>query len=670
MFVSSFPFYLLIFWSLSLVSAVNGDTVDTLRQQLLEAKEENLSRRLQLIELKDEVLSCKQKNMDLEKQNSDLRGSNTLAEQKISDLNSELNILKSQHQSKNIQSSVVDSLSGLSDSLSKSIEDVSLGGISNSFSKSMENVTFSGLSNFFSKTISDVKKKVDDSGFTISEIVNSVSDYVLDKHGKIASQLWEAAENGNLDSIPDILDSLKEGVELVVNKKEHHSGDTALHKSSKGGHNEIIEYLISRGAVLDAKNNMGWTPLNTASCFGQVQTVKFLISKGAKVVDSESETTVLHATVCADISEATDHIQIFEEYLSLGIPIDIVDKGGMSPLYSACKEGFIDWARYLLKRGANPSAADLDGNTLLHLSTSAGNIPLTKLILTELNHLLDKSNNDGMTSLHVARNRDVVDLLIEAKINVNQEDKNGATALHFACVNGDIDVVEVLIRAGAKVTVENIKVNTTLHSALAKYSSQHNTIFDILAAAGALSDINKPNAIGDTPLHVAVRSANIAAVKKLLANGADPNVVNSEGETALHMASHPACTHGIELVNALLTKADVTRVNGKGETALHVAVSKSGTSLWQQWLGNNDVAEALLVAGSDPNKKNYDGKSALHLEVGNYCRPAVVEALLAYGGKVGLFTSSTMLGSAHSSIDLAKKNPNCNKIIDRIVHHH
>ncbi|MGF2075872.1 ankyrin repeat domain-containing protein, partial [Enterococcus casseliflavus] len=61
------------------------------------------------------------------------------------------------------------------------------------------------------------------------------------------------------------------------------AGETPLHGAAFRGVNEIVEYLVSKGAVLDARDKRGWTPFTIASgiSYGDVfkqqpQTAKLL----------------------------------------------------------------------------------------------------------------------------------------------------------------------------------------------------------------------------------------------------------------------------------------------------------------------------------------------------------------------------------------------------------
>ncbi len=76
-----------------------------------------------------------------------------------------------------------------------------------------------------------------------------------------------------------------------INEKDSR-GATPLHCAVEGGHREIVQILLDKGADLQAKNDFGNTPLHEASYRGDIELVKFLVSKGAdlkaKAVDGKT----------------------------------------------------------------------------------------------------------------------------------------------------------------------------------------------------------------------------------------------------------------------------------------------------------------------------------------------------------------------------------------------
>jgi len=88
-----------------------------------------------------------------------------------------------------------------------------------------------------------------------------------------------AVKTGDLKNVKEAIE--KQGVspnyvEASVNKR------TPLHWASDYGQVEVIEYLLSKGANIEAKDNFGITPLLAAVYEGHENAVKTLLQRGAR----------------------------------------------------------------------------------------------------------------------------------------------------------------------------------------------------------------------------------------------------------------------------------------------------------------------------------------------------------------------------------------------------
>jgi len=108
---------------------------------------------------------------------------------------------------------------------------------------------------------------------------------------------------------------------------------------------------------------------------------------------------------------------------------------------------------------------------------------------------------------------------------------------------------------------------------------------------------------GLSPLVLAARSGDTAAIKLLVARGADPNLADTaaNGWTPMEHAIHK---HQVAAVTALLDAgANVNATSRNGTTALMMAAG----------YGYTDVVELLLARGADRTLKNAKGETALDL---------------------------------------------------------
>ncbi len=158
------------------------------------------------------------------------------------------------------------------------------------------------------------------------------------------------------------------------------------------------------------------------------------------------------------------------------------------------------------------------------------------------------------------------------------------------------------------------------------------------AAAAVLSAATSVNAIVDSEneLWSAVRiSGNPDTAQRSPAVGANPNVPQSAGRTAVRLASDttsPAVRPG---GGAPERKADVA--NGKGETSLRLVAEAHRSSAGLLWSaartpGNLEIVRRLLASGVNPNIPDDAGRTAVH-RAASGGGPRILAALLRAGGK-------------------------------------
>jgi ankyrin repeat protein len=176
--------------------------------------------------------------------------------------------------------------------------------------------------------------------------------------------------------------------------------------------------------------------------------------------------------------------------------------------------------------------------------------------------------------------------LLAAGANVNAAEPDGATALHWAAYEDDVETARLLIRGGADVKAANRYGMTPLSLAC---TNGNGPMVELLLEAGADPNTTLPG--GETALMTAARTGSLAAVKALLARGADPHRKEPKfGQTALMWA---AAEGHAGTVRALIAAGADFRVRTPlGFTAFLFAVRE----------GRIEVARALLEAGADVNE--------------------------------------------------------------------
>ena len=161
--------------------------------------------------------------------------------------------------------------------------------------------------------------------------------------------------------------------------------------------------------------------------------------------------------------------------------------------------------------------------------------------LDELNSLLASHKNVNVrdsatdsTALEIAvqhGNREMVQSLLWAKVDVNAKNRSGQTVLMMLTETVTPDIVWDLINAGARVHLKDNDGDTALSEAAQINNTE---ALKVLLDAGA--KVNTTNDDGETPLMLASDRGLVNNVRALLLAGADVNAKSKEGRTALNFA--------------------------------------------------------------------------------------------------------------------------------------
>jgi ankyrin repeat protein len=134
---------------------------------------------------------------------------------------------------------------------------------------------------------------------------------------------------------------------------------------------------------------------------------------------------------------------------------------------------------------------------------------------------------------------------------------------------------------------------------------------------------------GRTPLHWAVATGNIAAIKLLIANGADVAVTAASGATPLH----EAVARETSTVAKLLIEngADVAAISASGMiTPLEIAMHSENAELTKLFIENGAAFSHLNYA---------DGSTPLHHAAGHHERTEVLKLLIENGADISATAS-------------------------------
>jgi uncharacterized protein len=221
-----------------------------------------------------------------------------------------------------------------------------------------------------------------------------------------------------------------------------------------------------------------------------------------------------------------------------------------------------------------------------------------------------------------AQDESSVRALLKQHADVNAQQGDGATALHWAAYLDNLTIADLLIKTGARVDAANDLGSTPLHLACTNRSA---AMVDRLLDAKANPNAKLVN--GETVLMTCGRTGEAKAVKALLVHGADPKAKEPKhDQTALMWAvaeGHPQAVallieFGAEVrarssIYVQTVVGEQTQRAGREELNYDVPRGGSTAILFAARNGDVESAELLLAKGADPNDSLPDGTSALVL---------------------------------------------------------
>ncbi|KAI9340248.1 26S proteasome non-ATPase regulatory subunit 10 [Obelidium mucronatum] len=180
-----------------------------------------------------------------------------------------------------------------------------------------------------------------------------------------AQTIQVAAFNGALDVVKSLVDAQPSAVKSIDEDQR-----TALHWAASGKHINVVEYLISKGADVNAQDDVSclsnqtqnktnietkakWTPLMIAASVGAGPIADFLIINGADVnLQNENKQTPLFYAASKGWLDLGNIAIVRLLLQQANVKLDIEDKSGNSVLHVAVENGQAEIAVLLVEAGA------------------------------------------------------------------------------------------------------------------------------------------------------------------------------------------------------------------------------------------------------------------------------------------------------------------------------
>ncbi len=197
--------------------------------------------------------------------------------------------------------------------------------------------------------------------------------------------------------------------------------------------------------------------------------------------------------------------------------------------------------------------------------------------------------------------------------------------LHYAVEKGDYDLVNSLIKNDANVNIQDRNNKTALHYAVSSYGDIQNVNKMVMLLVESGAKIDTQDSDGKTALHYAAASNKDEIVRLLLKEGANEEIKDKSGKTFLDMVASG-------------TKSFLLNVLHPGGLLHHAAKE-----------GNIDRAKRLLAKGKDVNAKNSHRESPLSVAIQNN-RLKIVKLFLEERAKIGKEEVNKAIGAGNLEV--------------------
>nr|XP_007971093.2 ankyrin repeat domain-containing protein 55 [Chlorocebus sabaeus] len=293
----------------------------------------------------------------------------------------------------------------------------------------------------------------------------------------------------------------------------------------------------------DSSEEVDLTMVYQAASNGDVNALTAVIREDPSILeccDGEGCTPLMHAVSGRQV----DTVKLL---LKMGANINMQDAYGRTSLCLATYLGWLEGCVSLLRNGAKHNIPDKNGRLPLHAATAEPDVRLLTVLLqqsnlSEINH----QDNEGMTPLHWAAFHNQpqhTQMLLKKGADPTLVDKDFKTALHWAVQSGNRILCSIILshhQGPSIINYDDESGKTCVHIAAAAGFS------DIIHELARVAECNLQALDVDdrTPLHWAAAAGKVECVQSLLELGMDSNLRDINESTPLAYAlycGHTAC---------------------------------------------------------------------------------------------------------------------------------
>uniref|UniRef100_A0ABD2WQS9 Uncharacterized protein n=1 Tax=Trichogramma kaykai TaxID=54128 RepID=A0ABD2WQS9_9HYME len=391
-------------------------------------------------------------------------------------------------------------------------------------------------------------------------------------------------------------------------------GRTHLHVACEFGLVDIVRKFLDSRQDINCRDLYKNTPLLVAltEYDRAKEVVKLLLERGANVALANRWRQTPLLVICRDLNNKEENYDLIESLFKInqdkrqGMRVNARDEEGHTALHWALLRHHAATLRLLLRHGADPTIPDKRRVSPLHGIFLRRDEDTMRLLLEAIGELSPRQQRrqtsrvdaqlEGKTALHMAldcANKEWVRWLLRRGASPNIADRKGQTPFHYLCqleCTGRLERVELV-------------------AWVYKFFS---IVYEVWPRRSLLRLDARDELGGDAALHRALECDNRSAFEELLRMGADPDLANRRGETALHVICRRGMHHGyakslFEICDQRDRAPRIDAPDEGGDTPLHLALRV------MMDVCVNETVELLLRRGASLSLVDGRGSPPLHM---------------------------------------------------------
>lgn len=129
---------------------------------------------------------------------------------------------------------------------------------------------------------------------------------------------------------------------------------------------------------------------------------------------------------------------------------------------------------------------------------------------------VNTQNDNGQSLLHYSiayEKKDITMELLNKNININLQDKNGSTVLHYICDYPDLEIAKLLIEKGVDINARDKYGNSAIWYAVGNCKGRNYDLVELIMKYNP--DIHLKNNVGKSPLDSAVQDGDEKLIRML-----------------------------------------------------------------------------------------------------------------------------------------------------------